>query len=737
MFGNKADNLILLNSDGFNIPQFYVVNDKKEIVYGEYFECNQYSIRSSANVEDGNKNSFAGQFSTYLYVDKKNIDATILKCLNFKENESLKSYINGSNYLMDNIKMNVIVQKMIDSDYSGIIFTSNPKGILNDKVIVVAEGVGKNVVEDLVDSTTYHMFDDDKYYIENGKDILNASLMKELDEIIDKIAKKYGNLKDIEFAIKNNEIYILQMRNITTINTSQISIYDNSNIVESYPGVNMPLTISFAKKIYQGVFYSGFKRLMNDKKLNDQFLELSKTMVDDVNGHMYYIINSWYSILSMLPFNKKMIKIWNYMIGVSSKTIKKQDFRISIFDKIKFGIRFLKYILNNNKNMNTVLEKFDLLYKNYKNEILDNKTVDDLLEYFENIYDEIIDYWDFTLINDMYTFIWTYVLKKYLKIVKKMKCDDITNYITNISNIESLKPVNELKRIIKCKKSLSSSEFENLLNKFVDDYGDRYIGELKLESDTFRTNRKLLYDVIENYQNIDADTEPCINNSVGKQNFLFRNCKDGIALREKSRLDRTRIFGIARSVFIIIGKKLYDLGLLENEKDIFYLSLSDLKSKEKRILYKEIVAKNRLYYNKYLLMPEINKIIFTDRKFDFFYSSIDDTRDENHLMGIACSTGIVEGEAYVVKDKNNLNVKKGAIVVTESTDPGWVYIISSVKGIISEHGSILSHSAIISRELNIPFITNIKKATRIIKNGDIVRINCDTGLVDIVKKANV
>ena len=80
------------------------------------------------------------------------------------------------------------------------------------------------------------------------------------------------------------------MRNITTINISQISIYDNSNIVESYPGVNMPLTISFAKKIYQGIFYSGLKRLMNNRRLNDKFFALSKTMVDDVNGHMYYII---------------------------------------------------------------------------------------------------------------------------------------------------------------------------------------------------------------------------------------------------------------------------------------------------------------------------------------------------------------------------------------------------------------------------------------------------------------
>ena len=122
--------------------------------------------------------------------------------------------------------------------------------------------------------------------------------------------------------------------------------------------------------------------------------------------------------------------MWNYMIGISSKTVQRQNFKISIFDRMRFSLRFFYYILNNNKNMNVVLEKFDLLYNNYKDEILDDKTVDELLDFFEKVYKEIIGYWDLTLINDMYTFIWTYMFKMYLKIIKRMKLVDITNYIT-------------------------------------------------------------------------------------------------------------------------------------------------------------------------------------------------------------------------------------------------------------------------------------------------------------------
>ena len=72
---------------------------------------------------------------------------------------------------------------------------------------------------------------------------------------------------DIEFAIKDNEIFILQARPITTINSKNIVILDNSNIVESYPGVSLPLTISFVHFVYSNVFKNEAYRLCKNKKL--------------------------------------------------------------------------------------------------------------------------------------------------------------------------------------------------------------------------------------------------------------------------------------------------------------------------------------------------------------------------------------------------------------------------------------------------------------------------------------
>ena len=68
------------------------------------------------------------------------------------------------------------------------------------------------------------------------------------------------------------------------------------------------------------------------------------------------------------------------------------------------------------------------------------------------------------------------------------------------------------------------------------------------------------------------------------------------------------------------------------------------------------------------------------------------------------------------------------------TDPGWVFLLATAKGIISEKGSLLSHTAIISRELKIPSIVGVENVLDIIKTGDIIRMDASTGMIEIVNK---
>ena len=139
----KRKNLEILRKHKFNVPKFDVVTweDKdKEIDTSKY--KGRYAIRSSSYLEDGNIDSFAGQFDTYLNVKPNNINKKVKQCFNSINNSNVKDYLKKKKIKIKIFKMDVIIQEMGDSEYSGIIFTSNPQGLLNETVIVVGKGLG-------------------------------------------------------------------------------------------------------------------------------------------------------------------------------------------------------------------------------------------------------------------------------------------------------------------------------------------------------------------------------------------------------------------------------------------------------------------------------------------------------------------------------------------------------------------------------------------------------------------
>jgi pyruvate,water dikinase len=101
------------------------------------------------------------------------------------------------------------------------------------------------------------------------------------------------------------------------------------------------------------------------------------------------------------------------------------------------------------------------------------------------------------------------------------------------------------------------------------------------------------------------------------------------------------------------------------------------------------------------------------------------------LQGIGCSAGIVRGRVRVVSRPDELRSLDGDILVTSSTDPGWVALFPSASAVLVERGSLLSHSAIVSRELGIPCVVGISGLLATLKTGDWVEMNGTTGRVTI------
>ena len=743
----KRKNLEILRDNGFNVPKFDVVewkNRDKEIDISKY--KGKYAIRSSSNLEDRKLNSFAGQFDTYLNVVPKKINKKVQACFNSINNKNVDDYLKKKKIKTKDIKMDVIIQEMVNAKYSGIIFTSNPQGLLNETVIVVGKGLGNNIVEDKILTTTYYYNRTDKVYYYDGLiDYLNKELIEELITLSEKIKEVLGEYLDIEFAIKDNKIYILQARPITTIDTSNLVILDNSNIVESYPGISLPLTISFVHFVYSNVFKKEAYRLTKNKKLVEENNDNFNNMVASSSGRIYYKISSWYTLIKFLPFSKKIIPIWQDMLGVKNKTYDDTKIKLSFITKLKIYYNTFKELKNVSKNMDKLNNKFievnDYFYTHF-NDKLSNKQI---IKLYSLIKDELLSSWDITLVNDLYSFIYTGLLKKRLN-KKKYNEEKINDYISGITNIESLKPIKSLIELAYNKDKLSKKEYKLLYDNYIFIYGDRNLEELKLESETFRTNNKLLDRKIKEYRK-DKNKLSIIYNDLNKEKdikikedfitrFISKRAMQGIKNREISRLNRSRIYGMVRSMFLGISKNLVKEKRLRKKEDIFYLTIDEVFNYKKYDL-KRIVNTRKKEYKMFYALPSYSRLIFTNKEFDKNHKRINKIVKEiekNILEGIPTSNGKVSGEALVIEDINNNYDVKDKILITKMTDPGWVFLLINSKGVIAEKGSILSHTAIISREIKIPSIVGVENATNVIKTGDYIEMDAYTGRIKILKR---
>ena len=749
MYGGKADNLILMRDNGIPVPEFVVVTDGKAPDVA--WEIS--SVRSSADVEDGASDSFAGQFDTFLGVAENELQEKIDLCMASVYNEGAAEYLKQREIGKD-IKMSVIVQKMIDADLAGIMFTSNPQGIMNECVITVGKGTGDKVVSDRTDTTSYYYnTNDDLYYYEGADDMLTSDQIHDLIGISSKIKELLGDYLDIEFSIKDGRIYILQARKITTFagcDPSKFLILDNSNIVESYPNLSLPLTCGFVGFVYSGVFEGLCRRIIGEGKYLDGLKPVFGNMVGNVNGRMYYKISNWYTLIKFLPFRKKIIPVWQEMLGVKNKTYdEKQDMKVSFAERMRINRRIIRAFLNSPSEMEKLNREFIRINDEFYMSYHEGMSNEELLAQYAVIEKKLLACWDITLINDLYTFVYTGLLKHFLR-KKYDDADDKTNeFLSGITNIESLKPVRAMIDLAYHRKDLSQEEFEKRTEEYIKLYGDRNLEELKLESPTFRTDPSLLIRKIDEYCEDEAKLEE-IYKSIMKDDArdmsgesrrirkLAARCTTGISNREISRLNRSRIYGMVREIVRSLGKNFLAAGLIDSEKDIFYLTYDEMFAMAKEPFdAKDRIKQRKNEYRMYKCLPAFSRIIFEKKEFSKHHVSVNSHRmrsSEDVMQGVPCSGGISEGEALVVEDISMLEGCKDKILVTKMTDPGWVFYLASAKGVISQKGSILSHTAIISREIGIPSVVGVADVMNRINTGDIVKMDGSSGRIEIVRR---
>lgn len=201
-----------------------------------------------------------------------------------------------------------------------------------------------------------------------------------------------------------------------------------------------------------------------------------------------------------------------------------------------------------------------------------------------------------------------------------------------------------------------------------------------------------------------------------------------------------------RLVLIAMGTKLVEMGRLEKADDVMFLKYNELRifmgepaAIDAHVLIRtrrtERDASHRLHPPDWigtatatqLAVPYLANWGFP-AKFERKASTV-----KGQFVGLGGSPGVVEGVARVVLTVDEFDhVRQGDIVVCQMTNPAWVALFTKIAGLVTDAGGITSHAAVLSREFAIPAVIGTSIATRTIKNGDRVRVNGTTGVVDIL-----
>ncbi|MBQ7543002.1 MAG: phosphoenolpyruvate synthase [Clostridia bacterium] len=709
-----------------------------------------FAVRSSCSAEDSEDHSFAGQFDTFLEVPAADVPARAVDCVCSMFHENVLDYAHRAGINLRDLEMNVLVQRMVRSDVSGVLFTANPQGILNESVIIAGRGLGEGVVSDRVDTTAYYYNTTDRVYYADGKEeLLDRETVEELIRLSETVCGLFGPYLDIEFAVEDGQIRLLQARPITTLSDAHPLIFDNSNIVESYPGLSLPLTVSFVHSVYAGVFESAGRRLLKNRDALEALRHVFGDTVGCANGRMYYKLSNWYEIINCLPLHKKFLPIWQEMVGVQYKDAFRAEVHMPAHQRAAVYVNTLWELLRAPHNMEKLHLKFSGI-EQYVTEqfrrVLEPKEIFALYDLIEK---RILSDWGLTLLNDTYAFLFTGLLKQRLK-KKGAEYETKTNdYISGIANIESLRPIREMVRLACDKASLSDEEYALRKQAYIRQFGDRSLEELKLESETFRTSPQLLDQKIDEYtrdgeklrqmaQSLKTSAPTLPKDPLTA--FLSRRASTGIRHREKSRLNRSRIFGMVREAMLRLGETYTASGVLDTPRDIFYLTLPEARElADAPHPMQDTVSRRKAQYAVFERLPAYSRIVFSGREFDKnprTVNRIDVRNDRDEMIGVPCSGGVAEGEACVVDDVRKATNLQDKILITKMTDPGWVFLLAAAKGVVSEKGSLLSHTAIISRELGIPAVVGIDGLMETVRTGDRVRLDGTSGMVQILQRAS-
>ena len=606
----------------------------------------------------------------------------------------------------------------------------------------------------------------------------------------------FGCPQDIEWAIHGGDLFVLQSRPITALpqpatdqdtDLGRLGIWDNSNIVESYAGVTTPLTFSFALRAYEHV-YRQFCRLMHVPRSRLESGDATfRNMLGLIRGRIYYNLINWYRVLAMLPGFRINRSFMEQMMGV------REPMPDEVVDSVESELSGGRF----RDALNLAATVFGLLWNHFtlpRRSARFHRRLEEalaptptplarmsgtaLVEYYQRTEAKLLTRWDAPIVNDFFAMIYFGVLRS---LCRKWALDEsgalANKLVRNTGGMTSLEPVSRIRamaELIRHEPELRSlldesspstdrigerleqfPAFASALDAYLEKFGDRCLGELKLESVSLTEDPGVLLRSISAIARRPPDPAPtpsgkeeeesrmALASMNALQRFVFqrvlRRARRHVRDRENLRLERTRVFGLVRRIMLELGDRMVMEAALTDRRDVFYLELEEVSeyflSAPGRPPFQRLVKERKAEFASWragAAPPDRFETRGPPNDDVVLMTAISDAQPGQQgsvLAGTGCCAGIVRGRVRLVTDPATAILREGEILAARQTDPGWVMLFPLAAGLLVERGSLLSHSAIVSREMGLPAIVSLPSLTEWITTGDLVELDGTTGMV--------
>ena len=669
----------------------------------ETFGAGYYiSVRSSAMSEDSASASFAGQHSTFLYTTAATLLENVKKSLASAWGFGVLSYRLHHGLSIQGIEYAMVLQKMVFATRAGIAFSMNSQGNMADAVINCGYGMGEGIVMDKVAVDCYHVnralrrttrsvvrkeqamefspsLGIHLAAVPDEKQNVAALTDEEIFEVFDvaiQAEKLLAKPADIEFVWgEDGLLYLLQMRPITTIHREDLVVLDNTNIVESYPNITLPLSYSFASMAYTNLFRRSAKAFWISSEKFDANHEVFDHLIEHFYGRVYYRLDNWYRMMALVYNSKRSMQAWETAVGLPDSASDSYKFPLS--GKIKTGLSVLWMVINYKKGSRRFFAHFASSYHQFKQYQQHQNSPKDLWNHLEQSIERTFEQYHLTIVNDYLAFKAFGWLQDAIRDAKISDNPELANeLVVGQGGVESELAVmaflnikaqvlenptlmsiftQEDSEVLHQIKAPEFVKFYQDWHNYLERFGDRTLAELKLEVKSPRRNPEMLVQLVKSQ----LDTNMTAENFKERQGKIFENAQAlvkaklkwwmpktwwfnltlglsryGLANRENMRFCRTRVYSASKDIFLAMADLMVLAGVLDVAEDVFYLTMDEVKefafsalanpvkddadagAKSNRIekkSYREIVAERKDTYEKYRSLRLPDRIIYSKK----------------------------------------------------------------------------------------------------------------------------